>query len=47
MLQSYVHRSGRTARANQEGLTLLLVEPSEGHLYAKMLKTLERGMNFQ
>lgn len=40
--ESYVHRSGRTARANHEGLTLLLVEPSEGHLYSKLLKTLKR-----
>lgn len=44
--ESYVHRSGRTARANHEGLTLLLVEPSEGYLYSKLLKTLKRDKDF-
>uniref|UniRef100_A0A1B6E718 ATP-dependent RNA helicase n=1 Tax=Clastoptera arizonana TaxID=38151 RepID=A0A1B6E718_9HEMI len=40
--ETYIHRSGRTARANNEGLTLLLIEPSEMSLYQKLLMTLKR-----
>ncbi|KAL7303794.1 hypothetical protein TKK_0003922 [Trichogramma kaykai] len=40
--ESYVHRSGRTARAMNEGLTVLLMEPTEKHNYTKICKTLNR-----
>ncbi|XP_078036621.1 ATP-dependent RNA helicase DDX24 isoform X2 [Augochlora pura] len=40
--ESYVHRSGRTARAQKEGLTVLMMEPSEKQYYTKLCKTLER-----
>ncbi|XP_013783246.1 ATP-dependent RNA helicase DDX24-like [Limulus polyphemus] len=38
----YVHRSGRTARAQREGLSLMLVEPQEVTFYRKLCKTLNR-----
>lgn len=38
--ESYVHRSGRTARASKEGITILLVEPSELQNYLKLCRTL-------
>ncbi|XP_076341497.1 ATP-dependent RNA helicase DDX24 isoform X2 [Tachypleus tridentatus] len=38
----YVHRSGRTARAHREGLSLMLVEPQEIMFYRKLCKTLNR-----
>ncbi|KAK0097218.1 hypothetical protein PV326_002874 [Microctonus aethiopoides] len=38
--ESYVHRSGRTARAQKEGITVLLMEPSEMQYYTKLCKTL-------
>ena len=37
-LQNYVHRSGRTARASQEGLSVILVSPDEVKLYKNILK---------
>eukprot|EP00088_Acartia_fossae_P005264 TRINITY_DN1230_c0_g1_i3.p1 TRINITY_DN1230_c0_g1~~TRINITY_DN1230_c0_g1_i3.p1 ORF type:complete len:779 (-),score=169.93 TRINITY_DN1230_c0_g1_i3:56-2359(-) len=40
--ESYIHRSGRTARANNEGLSVLLIDPSELHLYKKLRITLKR-----
>ncbi|KOC64990.1 ATP-dependent RNA helicase DDX24 [Habropoda laboriosa] len=40
--ESYVHRSGRTARAQKEGITVLMMEPSEKHYYSKLCKTLGR-----
>ncbi|XP_067006519.2 ATP-dependent RNA helicase DDX24 [Anabrus simplex] len=40
--ESYVHRSGRTARAHKEGLTLLLIEPTEVPNYARLCRTLGR-----
>lgn len=41
--ESYVHRSGRTARATQQGITILLVEPNELQSYLKLCKTLGKG----
>ncbi|EFA07346.2 ATP-dependent RNA helicase DDX24 [Tribolium castaneum] len=41
--ESYVHRSGRTARATQQGLTVVLMEPSEIQNYIKICKTLNRS----
>ncbi|KAG7204556.1 hypothetical protein KM043_004980 [Ampulex compressa] len=40
--ESYVHRSGRTARAQKEGITVLMMEPSEKQNYSKLCKTLGR-----
>lgn len=45
--ESYVHRSGRTARASVQGLTVLLMEPSEFNNYMKMCKTLGKGKHTQ
>lgn len=41
--ESYVHRSGRTARATQQGLTVVLMEPSEIQNYIKICKTLNKS----
>ncbi|RZC39427.1 ATP-dependent RNA helicase DDX24 [Asbolus verrucosus] len=41
--ESYVHRSGRTARASQQGITILLIEPSEMQNYIKLCKTLSKS----
>ncbi|GFU31937.1 ATP-dependent RNA helicase DDX24 [Nephila pilipes] len=40
--ETYVHRSGRTARAENEGLSLLLIEPQDGIHYKKICKTLNK-----
>ncbi|XP_017877753.1 ATP-dependent RNA helicase DDX24 [Ceratina calcarata] len=40
--ESYVHRSGRTARAQKEGITVLMMEPSEKQNYSKLCRTLGR-----
>lgn len=40
--ENYVHRSGRTARAEKEGITVLMMEPSEKHYYSKLCTTLRR-----
>ncbi|KAI9476623.1 P-loop containing nucleoside triphosphate hydrolase protein [Zychaea mexicana] len=42
----YVHRSGRTARANHEGVSLLLCAPDELKLYTKLYKTLKKGAHY-
>ena len=39
----YVHRSGRTARSTQEGLSVILVSPDELNLYKKILATFKKG----
>ena len=39
----YVHRSGRTARSNKEGLSVMLVTSEELNLYRKILKTFNTG----
>merc|ERR1719278_356928 len=41
--ESYVHRSGRTARATKQGLSLLLADPSEQVLVRKLCQSLARG----
>lgn len=41
--ENYVHRSGRTARANNEGITVLIMEPGEVKNYVKLCRTLQRG----
>ncbi|CAH2240978.1 jg19732 [Pararge aegeria aegeria] len=40
--ENYVHRSGRTARACKEGLTILMMEPAEAYSYAKICRTLNK-----
>ncbi|KAG6451629.1 hypothetical protein O3G_MSEX007266 [Manduca sexta] len=40
--ENYVHRSGRTARATREGLTILMMEPAEAYLYGKLCATLNK-----
>ncbi|XP_048001275.1 ATP-dependent RNA helicase DDX24 [Leguminivora glycinivorella] len=40
--ENYVHRSGRTARASKEGLTILMMEPQEAYRYAKLCITLNK-----
>jgi len=41
--ENYVHRSGRTARANKHGITVMFMEPGEVKSYIKLYKTLERS----
>lgn len=41
--ESYVHRSGRTARASREGITVLLIEPNELPNYIKLCRTLGKS----
>ncbi|KAF9326672.1 ATP-dependent RNA helicase [Podila minutissima] len=41
----YVHRSGRTARAENEGISLLICGPDEVQLYRKMCVTLKKDQN--
>lgn len=41
--ENYVHRSGRTARANKHGITVMFMEPGEVKSYVKLYKTLERS----
>ncbi|KAF9910976.1 ATP-dependent RNA helicase [Lobosporangium transversale] len=38
----YVHRSGRTARAQNEGISLLICGPDEAQLYRKICVTLKK-----
>ncbi|KAJ2237754.1 ATP-dependent RNA helicase [Coemansia sp. RSA 1722] len=41
----YVHRSGRTARANQQGLAIMMVSPEERKLYYKMCDKLGKDIS--
>ena len=41
----YVHRSGRTARAQREGKTVLLIDPQEKSVYKKILLHLGRKLS--
>lgn len=41
--ENYVHRSGRTARASRDGLSLMLVEPGEVSLYKKLCNNLKKA----
>ncbi|CAH1163482.1 unnamed protein product [Phaedon cochleariae] len=41
--EGYVHRSGRTARASRQGITVLLIEPNELPNYLKLCRTLGKG----
>ncbi|KAJ1955826.1 ATP-dependent RNA helicase [Linderina pennispora] len=40
----YVHRSGRTARANKEGLAIMLVSPEERKTYHKVCTMLKKDI---
>jgi len=44
-LQIYVHRSGRTARAHADGLTLLLVSPEDRRPFQKILTALSKDFD--
>lgn len=44
--ENYVHRSGRTARSSNEGITVLLMEPGEIREYVKLCRTLKRSSYF-
>lgn len=39
---TYVHRSGRTARGGREGVSLALIEPSEKRIWHNLCKSLKR-----
>lgn len=41
--EGYVHRSGRTARASKEGITVLLIEPNELQNYVRICQTLGKS----
>ncbi|XP_044745525.1 ATP-dependent RNA helicase DDX24 [Coccinella septempunctata] len=41
--ESYIHRSGRTARATKEGLTLLIIDASEIKKYIGVCRTLNKS----
>lgn len=41
--ENYIHRSGRTARGNNEGIAILIMEPEEFHVYVKLCRTLKRS----
>ncbi|CEP11910.1 hypothetical protein [Parasitella parasitica] len=42
----YVHRSGRTARANRDGVSLLLCGPEEMKIYQKLCQTLRKSKDY-
>ncbi|KAL7322355.1 ATP-dependent RNA helicase [Mucor circinelloides] len=42
----YVHRSGRTARANRDGVSLLLCGPEEMKIYQKLCQTLRKNKDY-
>ena len=44
--ENYVHRSGRTARADNQGITIMLMEPTEIRDYVKLCRTLNRSKLF-
>ncbi|KRY70800.1 ATP-dependent RNA helicase DDX24 [Trichinella pseudospiralis] len=41
--ETYIHRSGRTARLNQRGLSLMLVDKQDVNNFRRVCKTLKRG----
>ncbi|KAJ8978272.1 hypothetical protein NQ317_003056 [Molorchus minor] len=41
--ENYIHRSGRTARASEEGITVLFMEPNEVKNYLKICSALEKS----
>ena len=43
---AYIHRSGRTARAGKDGLSLVLCAPEEKSLFRALLKKLNKSEEF-
>lgn len=41
--ENYIHRSGRTARGNKEGIAVLMMEPGEIRDYVKLCRSLKRS----
>ncbi|CAG9855924.1 unnamed protein product [Phyllotreta striolata] len=41
--ENYVHRSGRTARASREGISVVFIEPTEIPRYIKLCRTLGKA----
>lgn len=41
--ENYIHRSGRTARGNKEGIAIIIMEPEEINDYVKLCRTLKRS----
>lgn len=41
--ENYIHRSGRTARGNKEGIAVLFMEPGEIREYVKLCRTIKRS----
>lgn len=44
--ENYIHRSGRTARGQNEGIAVLMMEPGEIREYMKLCRTLNRSWYF-
>ncbi|CAC5367502.1 DDX24 [Mytilus coruscus] len=42
-VENYVHRSGRTARASKEGISVMLIGPDDVKNYRKIIHTLNRS----
>ncbi|RWS24459.1 ATP-dependent RNA helicase DDX24-like protein [Leptotrombidium deliense] len=42
-VEGYVHRSGRTARATNRGLTLILCSPQENYYYRRLCQAVNQG----
>ncbi|XP_063408352.1 ATP-dependent RNA helicase DDX24-like [Mytilus trossulus] len=42
-VENYVHRSGRTARASKEGISVMLIGPDDVKNYRKIIHTLNRN----
>lgn len=45
--ESYIHRSGRTARLNKSGVCLILCEPKEVTLYRKLCNSINSGKDMK
>lgn len=41
--QNYVHRSGRTARSNKAGLSVILISPQEENVFQRIMTNLKKG----
>jgi ATP-dependent RNA helicase DDX24/MAK5 len=44
--EEYIHRSGRTARASNTGMSVMLLDPKDVTRYRKICKNLKRGNAF-
>lgn len=45
--ESYIHRSGRTARVSNRGISLTLCEPKEVHLYRRLCNNINFGKDLK